>query len=271
MVTWSSSDYDKQKTDIARALQQLTFLEKKSFAVTLHSATAPTSAQLFSYWVATTGLSPVLGAKMQWWDTSIAKIGATYVYTAGELVANFLPIVPITASNWELIDSLYLKHGVASSDFNITVPPTFQDLYIQFTGGKIDAGVSGTLEIRINGNTGVNYIQQYQGGQHNSYLSALTTKATRFLVKNVPFVSADDYAAASLVMHIPFYSLDDGREKVVYFKTGMSATSAGTPKEGILFGAGAWEVDAVISEINFLDGTGFTPGTRLSVWGVNPV
>ena len=279
MVTWFSADYSQQKTDIATAMQQLDQIESRAYSITLHSTTQPTPTELAIFWYSRKNYSPVPGSKIQWLNSVSDEIEGVFVYTEGVALAEFKLIEPIVQANWEVIDSFYLAEGDISDDWTVAIPQTYQDLFIQFSGGLLDAGDYGVLKIQFNDDA-INYNLQPQGGFAGpaapaaTYTIAASGYITQLELEYVPFANGypDNNSVGDLGIHIPFYcDTSNSRKRMLFIKTGMDAgfLTAAKNLTGLL-SCGIWSNPAAITQIKFFDGTGFAPGTRITVWGIYP-
>lgn len=174
--------------------------------------------------------------------------------------------MPVT---YEPIQTTTLGSATASYTFN-SIPSTYTDLVIIFSGQQNSAFSGRNLNIRFNGDSGSNYssVQILSTGDGAAYTGADANQTACYgpLINSTGTTSGPSTA----IMNIARYANSSTFKTMVNYGGGASVYSSGT-NVGVYVGnnVSTWRNTAAITSVTVLSSNGdMTSGSTLTLYGI---
>jgi hypothetical protein len=172
-------------------------------------------------------------------------------------------------STYEPIQTTTLGSATASYTFN-SIPSTYTDLVIIFSGQQNSTYSGRNLNIRFNGDSGTNYssVQILATGDGNAYTGADANQTGCYgpLINSTGTTSGP----SAVVMNIQNYTNTTTYKTMVNYGGSASVYSSGT-NVGVWVGnnVSTWRNTAAITSVTVLSANGdLTSGSTLTLYGI---
>lgn len=155
-----------------------------------------------------------------------------------------------------------LSGDAANIDFT-SIPATYRDLMITFSGRTDRAAVSDNCRVRFNNDSGATYNDEYVDVLNTTVAGGRDTGVTGFYAASLAGATAVANAVGGFTFHIPNY------RATTFYKSAHS--EGGYPTEGYLWNwCGLWHSTAAISRVTLYPdaGTVLKTGTVATLYGI---
>jgi hypothetical protein len=166
--------------------------------------------------------------------------------------------------DYELISTTVLPSNAANVTFDVsTFASTYKHLQIRIVAGHTNEGAGNAVVIRLNGDTGSNYVFHELGGGGSSVYSVANTSQTFGLAVALRQPLSNTVFGAGVVDILDAYSTT--KNKTIRTLTGV----ASSPNSIILLGSGLRVSTEAVSSITLLPSAGnLSTGSRFSLYGI---
>jgi len=280
MVTVWPDDRASQIQTVRQLYSDVQTLERQYVPATIIDTSDPTETELNAAWDSVYDGSPQFNSKVSQLDSSEQRVIHDHVATP-----YFNKVIPSMQRNWELLDSFRQEYGGSPSDFDaIALPQTYEKIVVLAKLHSLDAGVSPNFEIQINGLSDAGYhfttlaVFANRNPPTTGYANSYPGVQTSFDLSWVGGVDSDPPSSTRVWLEFPFYTNPDTYVELFGKYTVNMADKDNVPTtDYYLFNSlvhiyGAYFTTAVaLTQLTFLAGTGFAPGTNIQIYGVNPL
>ena len=148
-----------------------------------------------------------------------------------------------------------------------SIPSTYKHLQIRYIGRSDEVATVRNLNIRLNGDTGTNYVYHNLTGDGSTATAAGVTAVAQMLVRPIPAASASANIMGAGIIDIHDYA-STTKNKTVRTFVGADANTASTDWKVSLF-SGLWLNTAAITSISLIAQSGnFTTNTTFALYGI---
>lgn len=148
-----------------------------------------------------------------------------------------------------------------------SIPSTYKHLQIRYIGRSDEVATVRNLNIRLNGDTGTNYVYHNLTGDGTTATAAGVTAVAQMLVRPIPAASASANIMGAGIIDIHDYA-STTKNKTVRTFVGADANTASTDWKVSLF-SGLWLNTAAITSISLIAQSGnFTTDSTFALYGI---
>lgn len=148
-----------------------------------------------------------------------------------------------------------------------SIPSTYKHLQIRYIGRSDEVATVRNLNIRLNGDTGTNYVYHNLTGDGSTATAAGVTAVAQMLVRPIPAASASANIMGAGIIDIHDYA-STTKNKTVRTFVGADANTASTDWKVSLF-SGLWLNTAAITSISLIAQSGnFTTDSTFALYGI---